>query len=32
MMFFVAQGDGTHRFSRYYGDHLNAQKKIKSKR
>lgn len=27
MMFFVAAGDGTHRFSRYYQEHLAAQKK-----
>ncbi len=27
MLFFVADGQGTHRFSRYYKDHLNAKKK-----
>jgi UPF0755 protein len=27
MMFFVADGQGTHRFSRYYNEHLAAQKK-----
>lgn len=27
MLFFVADGQGSHRFSRYYKDHLNAQKK-----
>ena len=27
MMFFVANGDGTHRFSQYYKQHLDAQKK-----
>jgi UPF0755 protein len=26
MMFFVANGQGTHRFSRYYSEHLAAQK------
>ncbi len=26
-MFFVADGEGTHRFSRYYSDHLNAKHK-----
>lgn len=26
-MFFVADGEGTHRFSRYYKDHLNARSK-----
>lgn len=25
MMFFVAEGDGTHRFSKYYSEHLAAQ-------
>jgi UPF0755 protein len=27
MLFFVAQGDGTHRFSKSYEDHLNVQRK-----
>lgn len=27
MMFFVADGQGTHRFSRYYNEHLAVQKK-----
>jgi UPF0755 protein len=27
MLFFVADGQGTHRFTRYYRDHLNAKKK-----
>ncbi len=27
MMFFVADGQGTHRFSRYYNDHLAVQRK-----
>lgn len=27
MLFFVADGQGSHRFSRYYKDHLHAQKK-----
>ncbi len=27
MLFFVADGQGSHRFSRYYKDHLNAKKK-----
>ena len=27
MMFFVADGSGTHRFSRYYKEHLDAQRK-----
>ena len=27
MMFFVADGQGTHRFSRYYKEHLDIQKK-----
>jgi UPF0755 protein len=27
MMFFVAAGDGTHRFSQYYKQHLDVQKK-----
>ena len=26
MMFFVAEGNGTHRFSRYYKEHLAVQK------
>jgi len=30
MMFFVAAGDGTHRFSQYYKQHLDAQKKKKA--
>jgi UPF0755 protein len=29
MMFFVADGKGTHRFSRYYKEHLEVQKHIK---
>jgi UPF0755 protein len=27
MMFFVADGQGTHRFSRYYNEHLAVQKR-----
>jgi UPF0755 protein len=27
MLFFVADGQGTHRFSKYYNEHLAAQKK-----
>ncbi len=27
LMFFVADGQGTHRFSRYYNEHLNAKRK-----
>jgi UPF0755 protein len=29
MMFFVAEGNGTHRFSQYYSEHLAVQKKSK---
>jgi UPF0755 protein len=29
MMFFVAEGNGTHRFSKYYQEHLDAQKRHK---
>jgi UPF0755 protein len=29
VMFFVAEGDGTHQFSRYYKDHLDAKKRPK---
>jgi UPF0755 protein len=29
MMFFVADGHGTHRFSKYYEEHLAVQKKVK---
>lgn len=32
MMFFVAEGGGTHRFSRYYKDHLTAQRQQKAKK
>ncbi len=30
-MFFVAKGDGTHKFSRYYRDHLKEKQLIKKK-
>lgn len=32
MMFFVAEGGGTHRFSKYYTEHLAAQKQKRVKR
>ena len=31
MMFFVAEGGRTHRFSRYYKEHLEAQRHGKAK-
>jgi UPF0755 protein len=30
-MFFIAKGDGTHKFSRYYRDHLKEKQQIKKK-
>ncbi len=30
-MFFVANGDGTHKFSRYYGEHLKNKQQAKKK-
>jgi UPF0755 protein len=29
-MFFIAKGDGTHKFSRYYRDHLKEKKQLKN--